>query len=96
METTKSQNPAICAYCDATLDVPADPKLVSILPVWPERNLGYTVPWSLCPTHRIKLAELLRRVDLSEATAFAVKCHGNVRSLYAYLPPSLVALMADE
>jgi hypothetical protein len=96
MTTTESKNPAICAGCDITLTIAADPKWAMRLRVWPEANFTVQVPYTLCQVCQDKLVELLRKDDRTEARAFMVKCYGNVRSLYAYLPPSLVALMADE
>jgi hypothetical protein len=97
METTESiQNPAICPGCDATLNVPADPRWVTRLRVWPEANLGLQVPFLLCQGCDQKLVDLLRQDDLSEATAFAVKCHCNERSCLAWLPAAITAALTAK
>jgi hypothetical protein len=97
MKTTEFQfqNPAICAGCDVTLNVPADPRWVTRLRVFPEANVGLQVPFLLCQGCDDKFVALLRQEDLSEATEFALKCHGNDRSCLAWLPAAITATAHD-
>jgi hypothetical protein len=92
MKTTEVHNPAICANCNATLLQRTDSGLIPLqaafdlrtrVPVWPERNLGVQVPFTLCMGCSDKLGDLFRRDDLSEATEFSRKCMLNSRSILA-------------